>query len=291
MEPQIAISIVTYRTDIESLTVCLNSLQAIQLPFLCYVLDNASDPAVRDCCSRFAAGLPGMGRLEYLSQRNIGYGRAHNVAITRSLAILSCRYHIAMNPDIAFKPGTVEGLRAFMDSHPACGAVMPKIRYPDGSLQHLCKLLPSPGHLFARRFLPAMAAQYDAVYTLQSADYGCVFECPCLSGCFMMLRTDALRRVGLFDERFFLYFEDVDLVRRIGGLYQTLYCPVSEVTHTYQKGSYSNLKLLWYHLRSAVRYFNKWGWFADAQRTQANRRTLESLPQRGKMPVRDVASV
>jgi GT2 family glycosyltransferase len=277
MEPQIAISIVTYRTAPATLNDCLGSVIGIRLPFLCTVLDNASDPAIRQGCQAWAGRLPSWGRLEYRANPNVGYGRAHNLAMRDTLDRPDCRYHIAANPDIAFGPGTVERLAAFMDEHPDAGAVMPKVLYPDGTLQHLCKLLPAPGHLMARRFWPKRAARYEAVYTLRNADYSRPFECPCLSGCFMMLRTEELRRAGLFDERFFLYFEDVDLVRRIGRHCKTLYCPVSEITHGYQKGSYSSLKLLAYHARSAVQYFNKWGWLGDTYRTEKNRQTLDAL--------------
>lgn len=291
MEPQIAISIVTYRTRIEPLNACLESVLMVRLPFVCFIVDNGADADVRQCVQRFSARLTSSSRLEYIAQPNIGYGRAHNIAMTRSLAAASCRYHIAINPDIAFVPGTIERLVSFMDEQSNAGAVMPRIRYPDGSHQHLCKLLPSPEHLFARRFFPALAAGFDAVYTLRDADYGSVFECPSLSGCFMMLRTDALRQTGLFDERFFLYFEDVDLIRRMGQRFVTLYCPWAEVTHGYQKGSYSNAKLLWYHICSAVRYFNKWGWLFDRERTQMNKRALDRLPRLRKTPAQDLANI
>ncbi|MCE5185523.1 MAG: glycosyltransferase family 2 protein [Planctomycetaceae bacterium] len=278
MEPLLAISIVTYRTTVGQLARCLQSFLAIRLPFVCWVIDNASDPAIEQYCQTAISRFPACGQLHYIANSNTGYGRGHNIAMTQSLAMPSCRYYIASNPDVAFKPGTVEPLVAFMDDNARVGAAMPRILYPDGSLQHLCKLLPTPGHLTARRFCPPIIRKRDRIYTLQHADYNRAFACPCLSGCFMVLRTDALRQVGLFDERFFLYFEDVDLIRRIGRKWQTLYVPFSSVTHGYRKGSYSSGKLLWHHLRSAVQYFSKWGWFHDPERTRMNRETLNALP-------------
>lgn len=288
-ESPLAISIVTFRCDLGLLTGCLESIGAIRLPFTCMIIDNASDPGTRTCCLDLAARLPSWGRLEYRPNVNSGYGRAHNIALDRSLESPACRYHIVMNPDIAFAAGTIERLVDFLDQTPRAGAVMPRVLYPDGSLQYLCKLLPSPGHLAARRFWPALAAARDAVYTLRHADYDEVFECPSLSGCFMMLRTDALRRAGLFDERFFLYFEDVDLIRRIGQHYKTLYCPLAQVTHDYQKGSYSSFKLLRYHIASTLKYFGKWGWLNDPGRSRANQQALQSLPVKSK--VRDLETI
>ncbi len=85
------------------------------------------------------------------------------------------------------------------------------------------------------------------------------------------------RESGLFDPRFFLYMEDVDLCRRIGAIAQTVYYPGVSVTHGYAKGSYKNRKLMLHHIRSAVRYFGKWGWVFDPGRRLLNRRT-EVLP-------------
>ena len=169
-----------------------------------------------------------------------------------------------------------------MDQNSDVALAMPKILYPDGSLQKLCQLLPTPWHLWARRFFPWLVKKQDAVYQLELADFDAPFECPSLSGCFMFLRTEALREIGVFDERFFMYFEDVDLVRRIGQHYKTLYCPLVTVTHHYEKGSYSNMRLLLNHMVSGVKYFNKWGWWVDKPRTEINTETIRRLLKNDK---------
>jgi len=83
--------------------------------------------------------------------------------------------------------------------------------------------------------------------------------------------------VGWFDERFFMYMEDVDLVRRIGDVSDAVYLPSVQVKHAYAKGSYRSRKLLGYHLRSAILYFNKWGWFIDQDRRERNEKALANL--------------
>lgn len=98
-------------------------------------------------------------------------------------------------------------------------------------------------------------------------------EVPSLSGCFMFLRSTALKEAGLFDERFFMYMEDVDLCRRIGAVSQTVFFPGCSVIHGYSKGSYKSARLFRLHLGSAIRYFNKWGWVFDRDRRERNRRT------------------
>ena len=274
---EITISIVAYNTPRQELSSFLESICRTTLPFKCFVVDNARSERTKKQVEEMKNHLPGRGELEYIPNDNTGYGRAHNIALRKVLDAGLGRYHLVINPDIVFCAGTVEKLAAFMDQDQAVGLTMPKVVYPDGSPQKLCKLLPTPWHLFTRRFFPWLVRKQDALYQLESADFNTPFECPSLSGCFMFLRTEVLEKVGLFDERFFMYFEDVDLVRRIARHQKTMYCPLATVTHHYRKGSYSNTRLLLNHIVSAVKYFNKWGWLVDKRRTEINTETIRQL--------------
>lgn len=162
---------------------------------------------------------------------------------------------------------------------------MPKVLYPDGSNQYLCKLLPAPIDLMLRRFLPGpwkgLARKRAASYELRFLDSDAPAYVPSLSGCFMFVRRSVLDSVGGFDERFFLYMEDVDLCRRMLSVSRLLYWPGVTVEHVHQMGSYRSRKLLLLHIRSAIRYFNKWGWLRDRNRRQINRETLAT---RGQLP-------
>jgi GT2 family glycosyltransferase len=108
-------------------------------------------------------------------------------------------------------------------------------------------------------------------YEFRHKDYNKMMDVPNLSGCFMFMRTTALKEVGGFDEGYFMYLEDVDLVRRINEKYSTIYNPEVFICHAYAKESYKGSKLMRYHIRSAFYYFNKWGWLFDARRKQVNR--------------------
>ncbi|MCK5784023.1 MAG: glycosyltransferase family 2 protein, partial [Desulfobacterales bacterium] len=268
--PEITISIVAYNTPRQELLNCLESVCRTTLPFKCFIIDNVRSEQTRKQIKEAQKSLPHLASLEYIPNGNTGYGRAHNIAMRKVRDAGLGRYHLVLNPDIDFCAGMLEKLAAFMDQDQAVGLTMPKVLYPDGTPQKLCKLLPTPWHLLARRFFPWLVKKQDAVYQLESSDFDTPFECPSLSGCFMFLRTETLRQVGLFDERFFMYFEDVDLVRRIGQHYKTMYCPLAAVTHHYEKGSYSSMRLLLNHMVSGVKYFNKWGWFSDPQRQAVN---------------------
>lgn len=275
MEFDITSTIVTYRNNLGALQKTISSFLNTELKVKLYVVDNSPTDEIQELCKD--------KRIKYIfNYANVGFGAGHNIAIKKSLNL--SKYHLVLNPDIYFEKGVLEEIYGFMELNDNIGEVMPRVLYPDGSIQHLCKLLPTPCDLIFRRFLPfkSLKEKRNNFYELQFTGYDKVMDVPCLSGCFMFIRTEALKKVGLFDERFFMYLEDTDLSRRIHKYYRTVYYPKAVVYHRYEKGSYKNLKLLKYHIESAIKYFNKWGWFFDKERNLTNRRTLESLKIKGK---------
>ena len=104
-----------------------------------------------------------------------------------------------------------------------------------------------------------------------------MYVVPNLSGCFLFVRSSLFLRLGGFDERYFMYLEDVDLVRRFGDISKTIYNPLIYIKHNYAKGSYRNSLLLKYHIISAILYFNKWGWFFDETRKNRNLKVLKFI--------------
>lgn len=235
------------------------------------VVDNGSSDEIRDA-------VRGMGGIYLRPGKNLGFGGGHNLAL-KQLAGVDAPYHLILNPDIVFDGDVLGRLANVMDSHPDVGLVMPKVLYPDGSYQYLCKLLPAPIDLVLRRFLPgpwkSLARKRTASYELRFLDSDAPAYVPSLSGCFMFARRSVLEAVGGFDERFFLYMEDVDLCRRMLGVSRLLYWPGVTVKHVHQMGSYRDRKLLFLHIRSAVQYFNKWGWLHDPARRALNARVFK----------------
>lgn len=205
--------------------------------------------------------------------RNLGYGAGHNLAL-RSLAANTAPYHLILNPDIQLPGGTLGELAAVMDDFPQAGLLMPRVLYPDGSVQYLCKLLPAPIDLVLRRFavgpLQWIFEKRMNRYDMKDFSYSRPAYVPVLSGCFMFARRSVLESIGGFDERFFLYMEDTDLCRRIGDVSQLLFWPWTTVTHSHGQGSYKSLAMLRLHMRAAIAYFNKWGWWSDPVRETRN---------------------
>lgn len=212
------------------------------------------------------------------NRKNIGFGKAHNVCIQLSVKMKS-RYHLILNPDILFEPSTLPEAIAYMDAHPDVGLLSPRIFYPDGEPQYLCKLLPSPNTLILRRFIPIThwREKSNRRYELRFWDYNHEADIPSLSGCFMFCRTETLMAIRGFDERYFMYAEDIDFCRRMAEHARLVYYPKISITHHFSRGSYHDAKLLKHHTASVIKYFNKWGWLRDKRRTRANSECLRQL--------------
>ena len=258
-------SIVRYKQPASELVPLIHSLLQSSKINKVYVVDNSPEPS---------AELSKEDIRYLFTGNNLGYGKAHNIAIRESIE-QGIPYHVIVNPDIQLLEDSLEVLYDFMESTKEVGLVMPKIVYPDDSIQYLCKKLSTPFDLFGRRFLPGFLKnvfeRHWYEYELRHKDYNSQMDVPNLSGCFMFVRTHAFVKAGMFDPRYFMYLEDIDLSRRILEHYRTVYYPKTKVCHAYEKGSYKNKKLLFYHISSAISYFNKWGWFFDSQRKRINR--------------------
>lgn len=263
----ITASIVTYHTPVGELSQLLKCVTQSNIDTL-YLIDNSSNDSLRELSGMFP-------KVIYIYSDNLGFGHGHNIAIRKSIEI-NADYHVVINPDVYWEEAVIERLCEFMDEHRDCGLVMPKVLYPNGEVQYLCKLLPTPMDLFGRRFLPkGIQKRRNARFELHATGYDEVMEVPSLSGCFMFIRVEILKKVGEFDERYFMYAEDLDLCRRIGALSKTFYYPRVSIYHAYGKGSYKDWKLLKYHICSVIKYFNKWGWIFDKKRREINRRYLQ----------------
>jgi GT2 family glycosyltransferase len=264
----INVSIVLYNHSLAEVALLAGTLRESSMVSNIFLIDNS--PVYN---SEFSM-LP----VTYIfNNKNLGYGAAHNIAIRKTID-QKLPYHLVVNPDITFDPIILKNIVNFMDNNSDIGLLMPKVYYPNGEIQYLCKLLPTPADLIFRRFLPRKWAQKQiAKFEMRAWGYNRTMDVPYLSGCFMFLRTEAVRQAGMFDERFFMYPEDIDLTRRIHRKYRTVFYPEVSVVHQHAQGSYKNLKLLFIHVWNMIKYFNKWGWVFDKERREVNNETLKQL--------------
>jgi GT2 family glycosyltransferase len=265
----IGLSIVCYNNEIQFIQQVISCIYSVKIDFKLYLEDNSSSKKLNE--------LSDIYQLEYSHNKtNIGFGAAHNNAFRKSIKDKK-KYHVIINPDIFFDENVVEKLVDFMENNPNVGAVMPKVVYPDGRIQRLAKLIPSPLEYFARRFIPFnwIKNRINNRYELINYDYT---YAPFLSGCFLVLRVDVLKKIGGFDENIFLYFEDNDICRKIlKEGYRTVVNPFVSVVHDHTPKSFFNIKNIMIYFKSGIYYFNKWGWVFDRQRLISNKKTLAQI--------------
>jgi GT2 family glycosyltransferase len=268
----ISASIVAYKNDPLELCNVLSCLLLGNVELI-YVVDNSPTDALRKFVIDKSEKI-----VYYFGHGNIGFGAGHNIALRKLIDNYSSIYHLVLNADVYFDPEVIDILRNKLDLNPNIGLIMPKVFNGDGSLQFLPKLLPSPFHLLIRVFGPLkffFSAIYN-MYVLKSyADYE--INVPVISGCFSLFRMEALRNVGVYDEKFFMYFEDFDLSRRFQNRYSTVYDPSTSIVHLHERGAAKSYRLFKIYMSSAIIYFGKYGWFFDSEREIINNRVLIQL--------------
>lgn len=163
--------------------------------------------------------------------RNLGYARAANIGIRAS----GGEFVLLLNPDTHLLPGALSALVSFAASHPSAGAIGPKLLSPDGSVQPSCRRFPPIGATLLRHtFLESLFPKHPLLkrYLMLDFDHKRAAEVDWVSGACMLLRREAVKQVGGFDERFFLYSEDVDLCLRLKRAgWKVYYVPEAEALH------------------------------------------------------------
>lgn len=261
-------SIVVYRPDLDLLDrtlktlsaalQCLNTRMSAKAPL--YIVDNGT-AADRIALPDTARSGP-FDTVLIEGHGNVGYGRGHNLAIEQSTS----DFHLILNPDIELDRDALAHAVKFMLDEPATGLISPMICDEAGRQQFLCRRFPTVLDLFVRGFLPARLrapfkerlAHYEMRDTIDGKNV--VWDPPIVSGCFMLFRTDVLKKLGGFDPRYFLYFEDYDLSLRTHEVARVAYVPSVHVLHhggnAARKG-WAHIKLF---VTSAFRFFNRFGW-------------------------------
>lgn len=194
-------------------------------------------------------------------EKNLGYAAGNNQALRRAKG----EFILILNPDVAVMPDTIEKLYNFMCSHPRIGICGPRLINPDGSIQFSCYRWPKFMTPFYRRtFLGKLpwAKKELARYLMKDFNHNTSEPVAWLLGACLMVRKECLKTVGLFDERFFLYIEDIDLCRRFWQKgFSVYYYPETEMVHYHQRLSaeYTGLKnfsnkTAYYHIASWLKY-------------------------------------
>ena len=263
-------SIVLYKHDFEEIRTLINGILVLGKGSLkIFIIDNSPSDELSKLSTLSS-------QIEYISNpSNPGFGAAHNIAFKKAMENQS-KYHFVINPDVLLSEDVIRPMIDYMENNSDVGMMMPQVLNEDHTVQHLPKLLPSPFSVFMRKFKKPKFYYEKFInnYELRSVGNDVIYNAPILSGCFTLFRMSALKEVGLYDDRFFMYFEDWDLSRRMHSKYKTIYFPKVSVVHGYESGANKDKRLFKIFVKSAIHYFSKWGWFFDSNRNIINKKTL-----------------
>lgn len=246
----LSIIIVNYQTY-ECTKNVINSILKYNYSFSYEIIvtDNASGD---DSLEKLEKDFPSINFIA--SNFNKGFAYGNNIAIKQA----SGRYILLLNSDTLVYKDSLSRIFNLMESCSDIGACGCRLLLKDGTLDKACRRsFPNPKNAFYRLFhIPTKSSENN--YNLDLNDYG-VYEIDCLSGAFMFIRKEALDEVGLLDETFFMYGEDIDLCYRIKEKgWKIYYYGKSTVTHF--KGSSSKkkkAKLIYEFYRAMYIYYNK----------------------------------
>lgn len=262
-EPDLSAIVVAFNSGPE-LRLCLDSVrreaqrEGITAELL--VVDNAST----DGC---AEGLDAVDVSVLRNESNRGFGVAANQGFRVALA----KRVLLLNPDARLTDGSLGRLMDELDACPDAGLAAPTLRLADGSRQE------SPRRFYDLRSVLAQRTPFRgtrngsaarAAHLMGDVDLSTPQAVDWVTGAAMLLDRDAVTEQGPFDERFFLYFEDVDLCRRLASVGRTVrFVPEAVVEHDFQRGSRRQVPwnpLLWHHLISGAVYAGRWsrGWWS-----------------------------
>ncbi len=270
----IVISIVLFNNNLSDIQSLLSELLEIKASKKIVIINNSS---------KYNLSTKNFDKdtFDYIvNSQNLGFGKAHNIALKKYID--QTRFFLIINPDVFIKSDDIQKILTFLYSRGDIGILLPNIIHEleNNNHYHLasgCHLIPTPFDLFLKRFFPIFFRKKIDRYNLYSMDKSKIQLAPNLSGCCLFVSSLSLKSVGYFDERFFLYMEDVDLVRRVAEKFKTVYYPFAKAIHKRNSLSYKKIKFLLIHIKSAIKYFNKWGWFYDPKRALINNNTLKSL--------------
>ncbi len=228
--PDLSIVIVSFQVR-ELLDRCLNSLSALETTLVLevFVVDNASpDGTAAVIRNRYPRVIL------IANSQNVGFSAANNQALRQATG----RYLMLLNPDTVVpsrQPNALEVMVSFMDAHPRAGACGPELRYADGLFQHSAFRFPSLAQIYFDLFpvnRRLLESRLNGRYPRKLYEAGQPFRIDHPLGAAFLFRREVLEKVGLLDEEFFIYAEEIDYARRIQKAGWEIWCvPRAEIVH------------------------------------------------------------
>jgi N-acetylglucosaminyl-diphospho-decaprenol L-rhamnosyltransferase len=222
--PDITVVVVNYNTK-HLLDRMFSALRAAQgnLELQTIVIDNASsDGSAAKLRESFTDA-------ELIANKdNVGFGRANNQALPR----IRGRYVLLLNTDAFVAPETLHQTMIYMDTHARCGVLGVKLVGEDGTLQPSCRYFPTPWNTFLRS--TGLAPYFPRTRLVDDPRWDPQALCTCdwVPGCYYLIRREVIDQLGLFDPRYFLYYEEVDHCQKVRAAgWDVIYYPYTQVVH------------------------------------------------------------
>jgi len=224
------------------------------------VVDNGSDDGIEKMMQE---NFPQTKFIQ--TGKNLGFAAGNN----RGMKEAQGRYIMLLNPDITVLDNSIGAMVDFMEKNPAVGLAGPKLNNPNGTYQISCRTWQTPKLIFYRR-TPlgrlAFAKKLLAKHLMLDFDHQANREVDWVMGACMLARKSALDKVGLLDERFFFYVEDMDWCRRFWqNGHKVYYLAEAAMVHLYERASASDdwshwnfNKMTRWHIASWIKYFAKY---------------------------------
>ena len=270
---KVSVSLVTYNSDLTLLSRCLSSLagalryardRGFDLSTHLMVVDNSTNSVSQRECRDLVAGETAVGfdRAEFWqSLGNVGFGAGHNQALVRT----SSDFHLVLNPDVELAEDSLVIGLDFMASNEDVVLVSPRAINGSGVEQYLCKRYPSLLVLALRGFAPEFVRRrfgnYLRSYEIRDVLLGVdAIDVPLASGCYMLTRTAAVKRVGGFSKKFFMYFEDFDLSLRLQPVGRLVYLPAMTIVHYGGHSARKGIHHIKMFIQSGWTFYRAHGW-------------------------------
>lgn len=177
------------------------------------------------------------------NMKPVGFAANHNQAFTHATG----QYFCVLNPDIRLNSNPFDALISCMEAT-SSGMVAPVVRGKNGDIEDSARRFPTPLKILCKVFRQCKGSDYVIHIDPVFPDW--------VGGMFMLFKREVFERLDGFDERYFLYYEDVDLCARLRLTgHELALCPAATVTHLAQRSSHANFKYFFLHLSSMLRFF------------------------------------
>ncbi len=205
----------------KALSYLLSSVHQLEIEIA--IVDNASKD---DSAEMLRTEYPNIKLVKNIE--NVGFGRANNQLVPD----INSRYVLLLNTDAFVEPDTITKTVKYLDEHPQTGILGVRLIGRDGEMQPSCRYFPTPWNIFFQRSGLGSLFKHVPMIDDMSWDHASVRDCDWVPGCYFLIRKEVIDQVGLFDPRYFLYYEEIDLcfaAKSVG--WHVTYYPYTSVIH------------------------------------------------------------